>query len=683
MSNNIVSGSSLVLGGGTLLLTGATTAAAPNVQAFNTTTSSGGYSVVTFAPTIGDTVNLDLGTITHAVGGSCRRFHPAQRWQHGQYLHQHTQPHVHRRHEHDPRRLGPVRARRKQFPDDLGHQRRHRRKRRPDHRIGQRQLHVGDLGSPRGRSRQRRQRHRRHGLGQRRRSIRSAFSTAAATGVTVTGTTADTITIASGGILETAAVGNNAVSFTGGSLTSGNGTDLIVNQFNSQANPALTIGSSITGAIGLTKVGPGNLTLSGANSYTGPTYLAGGVTSISAVGNLGAPTVAANEVLTLSNATLQATNTFSLTSSGTGTANFAVSLAGGNTFDVTGANTLTVGGIISGPGSLTKTDSGTLTLNAAETYTGGTFVNGGTLIVGTAGSMNLTGGAPLFVSNGGTLLDNNSAFGNNNLPFSGGTVWTLQGTGALNSATIKAGTLTVAESTPSVFLINGGTLTSIAGTNTSNFGSFYLNGNTVTAIGSNNQITAVSIGLGNAIFNTPSVGDSLAISSALGQASSIGTITKNGLGTLTLTTLTPGTTGDINTTTTVNAGTLTVGPGGSTGVISGSLTINSGAIVNASTSWSFGFNGAAAGVNTITINGGTLNFTGSNTGGGLEASGITMTGGLISGSQLRLVRWHHHCTPFSTRSPVPPPPPSVPDLTSGLVLFSTSPRERLPAVSIC
>ena len=66
-----------------------------------------------------------------------------------------------------------------------------------------------------------------------------------------------------------------------------------------------------------------------------------------------------------------------------------ISLQGaGGTFDTNGNNAV-LSGMISGSGSLTKIGIGTLTLSGSNTYTGGTFVNAGTLQAGA--------GAPLAV----------------------------------------------------------------------------------------------------------------------------------------------------------------------------------------------------------------------------------------------------------------------------------------------
>ena len=65
------------------------------------------------------------------------------------------------------------------------------------------------------------------------------------------------------------------------------------------------------------------------------------------------------------------------------------------------AMTATVGAVIQGTGGLNKTDLGTLVLTAANTYTGGTTVSGGTLSIASDANLGAaTGGLTL---NGGTL----------------------------------------------------------------------------------------------------------------------------------------------------------------------------------------------------------------------------------------------------------------------------------------
>ena len=89
--------------------------------------------------------------------------------------------------------------------------------------------------------------------------------------------------------------------------------------------------------------------------------------------------------------------------------------------------------------------------------------------------------------------------------------------------------------------------------------------------------------------------------------------------------------------TTVNGGTLSLGPspgpGHTSGIIQGNLTINSRGTVNADLGWSLGFASGAC-VSGIAVDGGVLNFTttGAGDAGGAAASTITMTGGTISGA---------------------------------------------------
>ena len=150
-------------------------------------------------------------------------------------------------------------------------------------------------------------------------------------------------------------------------------------------------------ASALTKSGAGTLTLSGTNTYTGQTYVNGGTLSIGANVNLGAQATGAQ--LNLRGGTLQATGTFGLYNGSAGTNNRAVVLTDAAGFDVTGSNTLTVAGVVSGTGSLTKTNTGTLSLSNTNSYNGATAVNAGTLAV--SGSI---GSSAVTVNNTGTVL---------------------------------------------------------------------------------------------------------------------------------------------------------------------------------------------------------------------------------------------------------------------------------------
>ena len=125
----------------------------------------------------------------------------------------------------------------------------------------------------------------------------------------------------------------------------------------------------LSGGGALTKVGTGALELTGANSYGGSTALNGGMLTFAA-GGLGntASVVFNGGALQWS---VSNDDDVSPLISPIGSGQAAILDTNGN--DVTFANAL------SGTGGLTKTGIGTLTLTAANTYTGTTTIDGGTL----------------------------------------------------------------------------------------------------------------------------------------------------------------------------------------------------------------------------------------------------------------------------------------------------------------
>jgi len=215
-----------------------------------------------------------------------------------------------------------------------------------------------------------------------------------------------------GGILTQTGAGalTIGVAANDGVLTAGGGSDntageLILNT-NAVAGNALTINSVIadngTGIVTLTKSGGGTLNLNGTNTYTGATYLNGGITNISSNANLGA--VATGASLYLNNATLALTGTSRIALANGSSAKRNVVIGGsGATFDVgQAAAGLEISGIISsadlGSGGLTKTGLGTLTLSGNNTYSGGTTISGGTVALGSnsafgTGTVAITPGA--------------------------------------------------------------------------------------------------------------------------------------------------------------------------------------------------------------------------------------------------------------------------------------------------
>ena len=120
--------------------------------------------------------------------------------------------------------------------------------------------------------------------------------------------------------------------------------------------------------------------------------------------------------------------------------------AGGGTID-TGFNALAISSVISGSGGLTKNGTGMLTLQAANTYTGGTTLNAGILFLDSVGGALAPTGA--LTVNGGVFDMSDTATGQ--------TVGALSGAGgtiALGSKVLT--TNSAANTTLATLLIDGG-----------------------------------------------------------------------------------------------------------------------------------------------------------------------------------------------------------------------------------
>ncbi len=164
---------------------------------------------------------------------------------------------------------------------------------------------------------------------------------------------------------------------------------------------SLTIGSVISGGFGLNETGSGLLTLSGANTFTGPVTIGNGATlSISNDNNLGAgSSLAINDggtLKTTANVTLSSSRGLAL---GPGIA----------TLDTRTGTTLTYNGVIAdngGTGGLAKLSFGNLTLGGANTYSGTTAVKNGTLTLdftqATAPASNIINSASALTMGGAT-----------------------------------------------------------------------------------------------------------------------------------------------------------------------------------------------------------------------------------------------------------------------------------------
>ncbi|MDB4055488.1 autotransporter-associated beta strand repeat-containing protein, partial [Akkermansiaceae bacterium] len=169
------------------------------------------------------------------------------------------------------------------------------------------------------------------------------------------------------------------------------------NGYNIGASHDLTLNGVISAGQTLVKNGLGTLTLGGTNTYTTATTVTAGTLEIGGAGSLGS-------------------------------GSYAGTIANSGTFEYNSSANQTLSGVISGTGSVVKGNTGTLTLTGANTYTGATFINEGTLAItnatalgSTVGETTINTNAKLNISGGITTAENITNVGGGGGKITGGT----------------------------------------------------------------------------------------------------------------------------------------------------------------------------------------------------------------------------------------------------------------------
>ncbi|WP_167467272.1 autotransporter-associated beta strand repeat-containing protein [Buttiauxella warmboldiae] len=359
-----------------------------------------------------------------------------------------------------------------------------------------------------------------------------------------------------------------------------------------------TVNSVLAGNSGLDKVGFGTLELTGDNTYSGNTRISNGTLQIAKATALGS----SNNSLVLNGGTLNTTASF--------TQDRSVEVAaGGGEMDTDDTTTLVQSGSIAGSGALIKSGRGTLTLTGANSWSGGTAINDGTLQIGDGGTTgNITGNiinnAALAVNRSDSLTLAGIISGSGGLQQNGtGTTILTADNSYTGATTINSGTLQLGNGSTSGSVSGDITNDGVLAVNRSNdvllkgvisgSGDFEQNGKGITALSADNTFTgSVTVNDGTLQLGNGGTGGSVTsditnnATLALNRSDTVtldniisgsGVVEHNGTGTTILTGANSWSGG-----TELNRGTLRIDENDNLGDSAGQLSFNGGSLATTS-----------------------------------------------------------------------------------------------------
>jgi len=160
----------------------------------------------------------------------------------------------------------------------------------------------------------------------------------------------------------------------------------------------ITISNDISGSGVFNQIGAGRTILTGNNSYTGGTNINNGVLNLGSANAIGT-----TGTISFGGGTLQ----YSASNQTDYSARFSNAASQAYNIDTNGQNVTFATGLTSSGGTFTKLGTGTLALNAVNSYTGATTANAGSLLVNGSTSSSST----VAVNNNGTTLGGTGTIG--------------------------------------------------------------------------------------------------------------------------------------------------------------------------------------------------------------------------------------------------------------------------------